>query len=210
MQFANYTQFRTAVLRMIDGDNVGTSFSIDTLDLLISLGESLLYVGDERHDGLRASTMQQPLTGVVASNAVALPARCLALEIVWFDPDKPLEAVTENELRDKAQWNHGGDVRQYAQSGETLIFGPDAANGAVLGGRFYERPADIKTGGLNSTFNRYPELFMFAALAESAPFLGEDKRLPMWKALYAGKLAGAARTERSRVLAGSRLTQKVR
>lgn len=210
MQFTNYAEFRTAVLRMIDGDDVSTTFSIDTLDLLIALGETRVYSGVPGRSGLRASTMQQPLTGTVASNAVDLPERCLALEIVWFDPAKPLEAVTENELRDKAQWNHGGDVRQYAQSGETLIFGPDASDGAILGGRFYERPADIKTGGLNSTFNRYPELFMFGALAESAPFLGEDNRIPMWEAMFVRWLDGANKIERERALAGSRLTQKVR
>lgn len=209
MQFANYAEFRTAVLKMIDGDDVSTTFSIDTLDLLIAMGESRVYNGVPGRSGLRASTMQQPLTGSVLSNAVALPARCLALEIVWFDPAKPLEAVTENELRDKAQWNHGGDVRQYAQSGETLIFGPDAADGAAIGGRFYQRPTDIKNG-LNTTFDRYPELFMFGALAESAPFLGEDARIPMWEAMFVRWLDAANKIERERVLAGSRLTQKVR
>lgn len=209
MQFANYAEFRTAVLKMIDGDDVSTTFSIATLDLLIALGESRVYNGIPGRSGLRASTMQQPLTGSVASNAVTLPARCLALEIVWFDPSKPLEAVTENELRDKAKWNNGGDVRQYAQSGETLIFGPTAANGAAIGGRFYQRPTDIKNG-LNTTFDRYPELFMFGALAESAPFLGEDARIPMWEAMFVRWLDAANKIERERVLAGSRLTQKVR
>jgi hypothetical protein len=210
MQFANYADFRQSVLRMIDGDDVSTTFSIDTLDMLIALGESRVYEGIPGLSGLRASSMQQPLTGVVASNAVTLPDRCLALEIVWFDPAKPLEVVTENELRDKAQWNHGGDVRQCAQAGETLIFGPDASDGAVIGGRFYQRPADIKTGGLNTTFNRYPELFLFGALAESAPFLGEDARIPMWEAMFARWLSRANDIERNKVLAGSRLTQKVR
>lgn len=210
MQFSNYADFRTAVLKMIDGDDVSTTFSIDTLDLLIALGESRVYEGVPGRSGLRASTMQQPLTGSVTSNAVTLPDRCLALEIVWFDPAKPLEVVSETELRSKAQWNHGGDVRQCAQSGETLIFGPDAANGAAIGGRFYQRPADIKTSGLNSTFNRYPELFLFGALAESAPFLGEDARIPMWEAMFVRWLDAANNIERNRIYAGSRLTQKVR
>lgn len=209
MQFANYPEFRIAVLKMIDGDDVSQSFSTETLDLLIALGESLIYTGDDDHAPLRASTMQADLTGTTAANAVALPTDCLDLEIVWFDPDKPLDAVSENELRAKAQWNHGGDVRQFAQAGETLIFGPDAADGQAIGGRYYKRPADIKLG-LHSTFNRYPELFLFAALAESAPFLGEDARLPVWKKLYAGRLEGANSTERNRVYSGSRLRQKVR
>lgn len=40
MQFANYTDFRTAVIRMIDGDDVGSgSLSAGTVDLLVSLGD---------------------------------------------------------------------------------------------------------------------------------------------------------------------------
>lgn len=209
MQFANYPEFRLAVLKMIDGDDVSTSFSLETLDLLIGLGETRVYQGVPGQEGLRASSMQTALTGSTASNAVPLPADCLALEIVWFDPAKPLEVVSENELRDKAQWNHGGDVRQCAQAGDTLIFGPDAADGQAIGGRYYKRLADIKLG-LNSTFNRYPEVFLFGALAESAPFLGEDGRIPMWEAMFVRWLGQANSIERNRAFEGSRLTQKVR
>jgi hypothetical protein len=214
MQFSNYADFRTAVLKMIDGDEVSTTFSIDTLDLLIALGESRVYNGIEAAPGvmgiggLRASTMQQALTGTVSANAVAIPDRCLDLEIVWFDPTKPLDAMSESDLRAKDR--RGGDVREYAQAGESLIFSPAASDGAAIGGRFYARPADIKTGGLNATFNRYPEVFMFGALMEAAPFLGEDARIPVWEKLFRSWLTSANRTERTRVAAGSRLTQKVR
>jgi hypothetical protein len=210
MQFANYPEFRLAVLKMIDGDNVGTSFSLETLDLLIALGESRVYLGTGDTSGLRASTMQATLSGTTTGNAFTLPSDCLDLEIVWFDPARPLEAVSEQEIRSKAAWNHGGDVRQYAQSGSTLIFGPDAADGSAIGGRYFQRPADIKTGGLNDTFNRYPEPYLFGALAESAPFLGEDARLPMWQTLFRNWLVSANTTERNKAYAGGRLRQKAR
>lgn len=209
MQFANYPEFRIAVLKMIDGDEVSTSFSLETLDLLIGLGESRVYTGLPGLPGLRASSMESALTGSTVANAVTLPADCLGLKIVWFDPAKPLEAVSEDELRGKSRWNHGGDARQYAQSGDTLIFGPDVPNGSAIGGRYYKRPADLKTS-LHSTFSRYPELFLFAALAESAPFLGEDGRIPMWEAMFARWLNGAKSIERNRACDGSRLSQKAR
>jgi hypothetical protein len=211
MQFANYSDFRTWVLKMIDGDDANTgAIAQDTLDLLIAMGESRVYHGTDRQAGLRASSMQAALTGVVASNAVALPTDCLALEIVWFDPEKPLEAVSESDLRDRSRWNHGGDVRQYAQSGDTLIFAPEASDGANIGGRYYKRPADILTGGLHATFNRYPEVFLFGALSESAPFLGEDSRLTMWRGLLDGWLNSSNAIERNRAYSGSRLIQKAR
>jgi len=209
MQFSNYAEFRTAVLRMIDGDDVSTTFSTQTLDLLIALGESRVYDGVPGTSGLRASTMQAPLVGTVASNAVALPSDCLELEIVWFDPDKPLEAVSESDLRARSRWNTGGDARQYAQSGDSIIFAPEQSNGLSVGGRYFQRPTDIKDG-LHATFNRYPEVFLFGALAESAPFLGEDDRIPMWEAMFLRWLTGANATERNRVFAGSKLRQKVR
>lgn len=209
MQFANYVDFRTAVLKMIDGDEVDTTFSIQTLDLLIALGESRVYAGSMGRSGLRASTMQAALTGSTAANAVALPSDCLELEIVWFDPEQPLEAVSESDLRKRWRWNQGGDVRQYAQSGNSIVFYPEQSNGQAIGGRYYQRPADI-AGGLHATFNRYPEVFLFGALAESAPFLGEDERLPMWKGLFLEWLDSANAAERNRAFAGSRLTQKVR
>jgi len=46
MQFSTYTDFRTSVLKMIDGDDVGSgSISTGTLDLLISLGDQAVYNG---------------------------------------------------------------------------------------------------------------------------------------------------------------------
>lgn len=210
MNFANYSDFRVAVLKLIDGsDQVGNSINIDTADLLIAMGETKVYQGTSTQSGLRASTMQAPLALSVASNAATLPADCLELEIVWISPDAPLEAVSEAELRSKAKWNHGGDARQYAQAGGSLIFGPDVANGTTIAGRYYQRPADIKTG-LHSTFNRYPEVYLFAALAEAAPFVGDDPRIPMWEAKAGEWLARANMIERNKAYEGSRLRQKAR
>lgn len=208
--FANYSDFRTGVLKLIDGDDANSgALNQDTLDLLIALGEARVYNGDGQVDGLRASTMQAPLTGTVASNAVALPADLLALEIVWFDPERPLEAVPEREMRGIARWNHGGNVRQYAQSGDTLIFAPTAEDGATLGGRYYQKPAAI-SAGLHSTFNRYPEVYLYGALAEAAVFIGDDQRIPVWEALFQRWMGAAQSLERNRAYDGSRLRVRVR
>lgn len=210
MQFSNYSDFRIAVLKMIDGDDANSgSIKQDTLDLLIALGESRVYAGDDSENGLRASTMQADLTGSVSNNAVALPSDCLALEIVWIDPEKPLEAVSERDLRDRSRWVSGGDARRFAQSGDSIIFAPEVSDGTAIGGRYYQRPTDI-ADGLHDTFNRYPEVYLFGALCESAPFLGEDNRMPMWKQLFKEWLQRANRTEQNRVHSGSKLVMRPR
>lgn len=203
MAFANYAAFRTAVLKLIDGDNVNSqSIDQDTLDLLIQLGEARVY------RELRCSAMEAPLSVTVAGGEAAIPDDLIELKIAWFDPDQPLEIVSETDLRKRSR--SGGDVRQVAQAGESLIFLPAATDGQVLEGRYYQRPADLKTGPLPATFTRYGEVYLYAALAESAPFIGDDDRIPMWNATYQAWLDSANTQERNRVYSGSRLRQKAR
>lgn len=210
MQFANYTELRTAVLRLIDGDDVGTSFSIDTLDLLIGMGETLCYYGDEQTPGLRASSMVGPLNVAVASNAAALPADLVELKEVYFSGSSPLEIVPLDKLRRYLDTGGGGDVRLAAQDGDNLIFYP-AASGTLLGS-YYKRHEALKTGTWadQTTFARYPECFVYAALVQSAPFIGEDSRIPVWDRAWRQAMKGAATAERMRAYGGSPLRQRVR
>jgi hypothetical protein len=131
----------------------------------------------------------------------------LELSAVWFDPARPLEVVTEEEVR--RSHPSGGRVHKCAQAGDSVIFAPAAEDGAILAGRYFAKPAPLATA-LNPTFNRYPELFLYAALYVSAPFLGIQSRLPVWQGFYARLLAQANHSERMRVYGGSRLRMKSR
>lgn len=209
MAFATYSDFRGAVLLMIDGDEVASDIQPQTIDLMISLGEGLVYTGSEsdRLGPLRASSMEDDLSAVVASNAAAIPADCLELSAVWFDPAKPLDVVPEEEVR--RSLTGSSPVRKCAQAGDNIIFAPAASNGATLLGRYYAKPAPL-AAGLHSTFTRYPDLFLYAALYASAPFLGFDRRIAVWQTYYRGLLAQANQQERMRVFGGSRLRVRTR
>jgi hypothetical protein len=209
MAFATYDDFRIAVQLMIDGDEVASSIQPSSIDLMISLGEALVYTGNTSGVGpLRASSMESALSLTVASNAVSIPDDCLELSAVWFDPSNPLEVVPEEEVR---RWLPigGSQVRKCAQAGDSVIFAPAAENGETLLGRYYAKPVPLKTS-LNATFNRYPELFLYAALYTSAPLLGYDRRIPVWQAFYLELLSSAKEQERMRVYGGSRLRMKAR
>lgn len=210
MAFATYNDFRGAVLLMIDGDEVASDIQPQTIDLMISLGEGMVYTGSEsdRLGPLRASSMESALSVVVASNAAAIPANCLELSAAWFDPAKPLDVVPEEEVRRSLSVG-GAPVRKCAQAGDNIIFAPAASNGATLLGRYYAKPAPLASG-LHATFNRYPELFLYAALYASAPFLGFDRRIPVWQSYYRGLLAQANAQERMRAFGGSRLRVRTR
>lgn len=216
MAWATYHEFRVAVQLMIDGDDVSPSvMSPGTLDLMISLGEALVYNGNEAGiDPLRASSMLVEFAdvaangNVVADNAVDIPTDCLEIQSLRFEDDKPLEIVSEAELRPWLE-SGGGDVRMAAQAGDTLIFAPPASDGDELLGRYYAKPGPLKDA-LHATFNRYPELFLYAALYSSAPFLGYDKRIPVWQNYYRSLLEQAHRSERMRAYSGSTLRMRAR
>lgn len=218
MAYTTYNQFRTAVQLMLDGDEVAAVIQPQTIDTLIGLGESMIYVGAapspsyrEGLDPLRASSMLVEFAdvpgNVVADNAMAIPSDCLELVIAYFDEDKPLEVLSESELRPKLLC--GGTPRYVAQAGETLIFAAPASDGDELLGRYYARPEPIAEG-LHATFHRYPDLYLYAALAAAAPFLGQSRKLPVWQGTYAALLTQANNTERMRTFGGSRLRMRAR
>jgi hypothetical protein len=212
-QYATYNDFRGAVLLMLDGDEVPSNHSPHTVDQMISLGESLVHDGEQTGirglpvGPLRASSMEAVLSLTAADNAVALPADCMGLRIAWFDSRRPLEVVPEDRLL--ANSYGGGIPYQMAQAGDTLIFNGPAADGDVLHGRYYQRPTALKDG-LHATFNRYPDLYLYAALYSASPFLGFDRRIPVWQSYYQSLLHQANNAERWRVHGGSSLKQVAR
>lgn len=216
MAFANYPALRVAINQLLEGDDLAQpTFSVAVLDLLIGMGESRVYQGDEQTPGLRASTMVTALSATVTSNAASLPSDLLELKELYFSGDSPIEIIPLDQLRKYEAAGGGGTQIFYAaQDGDTLRFWP-TASGSVIG-HYYARPADLKTANWASTpsgaatFLRYPELFIFASLVEAAPFLGMDSRLPMWDAMYRAKASGAAHSERMRVYGGSPLRIKAR
>lgn len=210
MNFANYQDFRVAVQTMIDGDQLSSTFSPNTLDTIIELGEARVHRGDAMTPGLRASSMIKPLFAAVTANAATIPPDLLALKEVWFSGRPPLEVVPIDELRRLgAQSPAGGQCIVAAQDGDTLTFWPPG-DGNVEG-RYYATPDPLDNPlALPPTFQRYPEIYLYAALYEAALFLGMDEKQPLWEKRYREYAEGAQHAERMRVYGGSPLRTRAR
>lgn len=204
MNFANYAEFRTRVQQLIDGDDVSVSdLSSTILDLLIDMGEQRIY------REVRSSTMDTSLSVAVSSNSATLPSDLIELRSIYFTGERPLEIVTyEQMLTYQGDSPDTGIVRFAAQIADTLTFWP-SASGTLLG-RYYKKFSDISSGITSNTlFARHPDLFIYAALSESAPFIGENERLPLWEEKYQERRAAANRDELVRVYGSSSLTTRV-
>jgi hypothetical protein len=211
MQFANYNAFRVAVQHLFEGDDTtSNTFSIDTLDLLIGLGEERVLNGDAHTPGLRASTMVKPLSAAITDNAATLPADLLELKEVYFSGKAPLDVVPLDRLRALEAIGSGGTAVVCAQDGETLRFYP-VQSGTALGS-YYAKPAALAsvTWANATTFARYPQLFLYAALYEGAVFLGMVDKMSMWEAKYRQLAEGANHNELLRVYGGGKLRVRAR
>lgn len=201
MAFASYQAFRVAVEKLIEGDDIGSTFSTDTLDFIIELAEARVY------RDLRASCMVSDLSAVLTDSAATLPADLIELRQVYFAGKAPIDVVPLDRLRRLSIEGYGGGEARYcAQDGDTLVFWPEAS-GTVIGS-YYAKPAPLKTVTPFSdalTFHRYPDVFIFAALTEAMPFLGMESKTQLWGARYLQALQDAMQDERVRVYGSGRL-----
>lgn len=204
MQFSNYPAFRNAVHQLLDGDDISQSdLSVPVLDLLIAAGENRIY------REIRTSTQDVALSLTITSNVGTLPSDFIELKTLYvagYKPPtyQPYEVV--QGLIQKSGSTFLGPLR-YTFEGDTIIFFP-SLDGVTASGRYYKRFPDVSTG-LNALINRHPDLFIYAALSESAPFLGETTRLQMWETKYLALAQLANETERRRVTRGSKLQTRV-
>lgn len=205
MIFTNYADFRNDVHTLLDGDDISTSdLSVSVLDLIISAGEQRIY------RELRSSTQDTALSLTITANVATLPSDFLELRgspyVAGFIPTvyMPWEQL-QALIQTSAAQSH---AIYYTFQNDTMIFSPIQATGVQVTGRYYKRFADISTG-LNAFFTRHPDLFIYAALAESGTFMGEMSRLSAWETKYVSLVSAANEQERRRVTRGSKLQTRV-
>jgi hypothetical protein len=207
VNFSNYADFRNRVQVMLDGDDISTSdLSVSVLDTIIGLGEQRIY------RDLRSSTQDTALSLATTGNAVTLPADFLELRGAPYVGTFPVaiyapwEAVTNSiNINQDTSSNR---IVYYSFQSDKMIFFPVQTTGTTVTGQYYKRFSDI-SGGLNALFNRHPDIFMYAALAESGPFMGETTRTPVWEQKYVALVQDANEQERRRYTRGGKLQTRV-
>lgn len=204
MNFASYADFRNRVQSLLDGDDISQSdLSVQVMDTIIGAGEVRIY------RDIRSSTQDTALSITATNNSAPLPADYLELrgspytakyKVAKYEPWE----VVQNYIQTGCTLS--GEVTFYTFEGDNMIFYPPQTG--TITGRYYKRFADISTG-LNALFTRHPDLFIYAALSESGPFLGEMERLPVWQGKYSELAQSANEQERRRVTRGSKLATRI-
>ena len=181
MTIATYADLLDQLTRLIDGEDTNVSdVSIHTLQQIIGLAEKRVY------REVQSRWNEKAFSAVtVTSNVAPIPADFESTSTIHFGK-KALLPVSEEWLREYLQGLRTGDTVYFSESGTNFYFGPAVADTTAVQGRYFFRYPDLTSLNFsaNNLIANESDVFVYCCLAESAPFFGQDARVPLWEAKY--------------------------
>lgn len=174
-------------------------------DLTEMIPEFIADAENRIYSDLRVRAMEASYASTTASTT--LPTGFLEWILLVIDDDH------EQKLsRRDAEWiytrypSSSGKPVFFAREGDSLIFGPNPDATYNLSGRYYKKLSPLSDSNTsNWLITDAPELIRFAALAESAPYLGDDARVGLWEGKYQSVKQRIQRAEQRESRSGSLL-----
>lgn len=183
MSISNFGELKTAVANWLTRSEL-----TPRIPEFVALGEARLFTD------LRCREMEATANIVLtaAQRADPLPTRFVQARSLYLagTPNVRLEYRSPAEY-----WSVYADIptaapEYYTIEQEDFLWGPvpDATPTVTIA--HYARPAAFSSDAdTNAIIARWPSLYLYTALLESAPFLGNDPRIVTWSGLYETLLA---------------------
>lgn len=184
MSISTYADLQNAITNWLKRSDLTTS-----IPDLIAVAERRIY------RNLRVREMEEPLALTMAGGVLAVPSDYVNLRYAYISSTSPVvwleRKAPEWIYRNDPYRTQRRDIPKYiAREGANFIFAPYPSSDFDVSGIYYKR-LDPIAATLNDIFMDNPDLWLFGALAESAPFVQNDARLPMWEAKFNRSLAEA-------------------
>jgi len=131
--------------------------------------------------------MESALSVTISSGVATVPSDYLELKNAYISGStvSPLRRGTSDYIYTRYPTRSSDSKPRYiAREGSNFIFGPYPDSGYTVAGIYYASPTSIQSSA-NALYVAYPDLYLFAALCEAAPYLLEDVRVPLWEQKYA-------------------------
>jgi len=132
----------------------------------------------------RVREMEGTLNQPISSSVAALPSDFIAAK----NPTVSVNGKVIKLQPRSADWIYSNyPIRPssevpafYAVEGSNMIFGP-AAGSYTVAGTYYKNLGDVSSSA-HALFLAYPDLYLWAALAEASLFMKSDQRGALWTA----------------------------
>ena len=149
---------------------------------------------------LRVSQMETSAALTVTAGSATLPADYLASRMILTDasPPKALSYVQPDDWARYGQQN--GTSMYYTILGDTVKFAEIGTSSPTL--YYYQKiPALVETTAeTNWLILAHPDVYLCGTLAASAPYIGNDARLPTWMAQYVASVSAIKAADKARTL----------
>ena len=175
MSISSYAELQTAVQSWLHRSDLSSV----TPDLIL-LGELRIF------REVRCRVMETSLSDTIASGVIAVPSDYLDLKFAYIDatPVSKLDRASASQIYEQHPLRSpNGKPTMIAREGTNFIFGPYPDSAYDVKGIYYAKPVSIQTSA-NALFTEYPDLYLFAALSEAAPYIQDDPRVQLWEAKY--------------------------
>lgn len=161
------------------------------LDDLVMAGEKWIM------RNVRATEMETALSVAISGTGIATaPTGFLGLKNSYVDGSQTqkLYVMSMAQLLEKYPLRASSSKPKFiAYDAGSFHFGPFPDSTYTIKGTYYKRQGPLSSA-VYDLFTNNPDLFLFAALAETEPFIKNDKRVPLWTAKRDG-IANAINAE---------------
>lgn len=171
MALDTYAELKTAIANWTHRSDL-TSY----LDDIIEMAEKWIY------RNLRVREMEGTLSITIANSVGPLPSDFIAAKtptVTVGSAVRMLKPASADWILSAYPVRPSSEIPVfYAVQGPNMIFGP-AAGDYTVGGTYYKNLGAVATSA-HALFTAYPDLYLYASLAECGPFLKQTEWSPFW------------------------------
>ena len=180
MAITTYSNLKTTIASYLNREDL-TAYLGD----FISLAESRL----NRELRVREMVNIDTSTNTVAgTQSYDLPTGYIEATTVIFqsDPFTTLRFMANSDFYNRYNESESSGTPQYfTVVGTKILLGMQPDSATTLQINYYKKLTALSdSNATNDILTNYPELYLYASLAESSPFLMQDERLQVWAGLY--------------------------
>ena len=145
----------------------------------------LITLAEERINALlRVRAMEASATGTT-TGTISLPSGYRALKSLHLDCGGSTVVPEFVPAAELDTYGGPGATMGYGMVGDSIILTPTPESAYNYTLRYWAALTAISsTNQTNWVLTNYPAAYLFGALAESAPYVGNDRRLQVWEAKF--------------------------
>lgn len=176
MAITNYSELQSAVASWLDRSDLTAR-----IPEFIALAESRI----ARKLRIREMETESDVTLVAGTRTAAVPTGFREVRRVYLNtsPITDLEYMSPQDYWGRYASTNTGKPVVFTVEGTNLVFGPIPDSGYTAKVLHY-KALDALSSSAHGVFTANPDVYLYGSLVAAEPFLKNDKRVSMWKALF--------------------------